>query len=70
MFAPFWEFFKSRLSWASSKTWCNIYTCTAFFLSPQNPIFQNADDKHGYMGIMGDRFKSHSCKKSPENAIF
>lgn len=31
MFDPFRQILKSRLSSASSKTWCNIYTCTAFF---------------------------------------
>ena len=31
MFDPFWQFLKSRLSWASSKTRCNMYTYTAFF---------------------------------------
>ena len=58
MFDQFSQILKSRLSSASSQTWCNIYTCMAFFVRSKPNL-----------GMMSDQFKSHSYQKSPENNI-
>ena len=70
MFDQLSQILKSKLSSASSQTWCNIYTCTAFFcpLKTQSSKMLVISMVIRVSWVIG--LKVIPTKKCPENDIF